>query len=226
LMARTLPAPTHAGLGLDLGCGLGIQTAEMRRRGYHVIGLDASCGLLAAGRARFDHPPVIAGSALELPFPDGSFEFVYAIGVLHHLSDRQSQKRAINEIARVLKPRGVLLLHESNPRNPLFRFYMGYLFPILKAIDEGTEWWIDPRTCGKAPGFRLERVHYFTFLPDFTPRVLMRPALALERWMERWPTRRYSAHYLAVMRRRVEVRDEGSVSTPRGIETPASQVVA
>jgi hypothetical protein len=72
---------------------------------------------------------------------------------------------------------------------------------MLKSIDEGTEWWIDPRSWTAADGFALADVRYFTFLPDFTPRVLMRPALGIERWLERGPTRAYSAHYLAVLRR-------------------------
>src|SRR5205807_6354756 len=99
-------------------------------------------------------------------------------------------------------PGGRLLVHESNPRNPLFRFYMGYLFPILKSIDEGTEWWIDPRSwVSSRSELRLEAVRYFTFLPDFTPKRLLGPALALERLLERGPTKPYSAHYLAVVRR-------------------------
>jgi SAM-dependent methyltransferase len=121
--------------------------------------------------------------------------------VLHHLPGRDAQEVALREIARVLRAGGTLLVHESNPRNPLFRFYMGYLFPILKSIDEGTEWWIDPRRWERVEGLRLERVRYFTFLPDFTPRLLMRPAVAIERWLERGPTRAYSAHYMVVLRR-------------------------
>jgi hypothetical protein len=54
----------------------------------------------------------------------------------------------------------------------------------------------------------------------------MRPALALERWMERLPTRRYSAHYLAVMRRHVEIRNPQPVESPPGIEVRGAQVVA
>ncbi|MGQ0650068.1 MAG: lysylphosphatidylglycerol synthase domain-containing protein [Gemmatimonadaceae bacterium] len=201
-MADALPTPpAAAGVGLDLGCGLGLQTAELRKRGYQVIGLDPSVGLLAVGQQRLGPSPVIAGSALELPFPDQSLDFVYTIGVLHHLPGRDAQRDALGEITRVLKPGGTFLVHESNPRNPLFRFYMGYLFPILKRIDEGTEWWIDPRTWQTTNGLRLEGVRYFTFLPDFTPRLMMTAAVAVERLLERGPTRAYSAHYMAVLRR-------------------------
>jgi SAM-dependent methyltransferase len=200
LMAEALPSPpAHAGIGVDLGCGLGIQTAEMRRRGFSVIGLEPSVGLLQQKRA--GGAPVVAGDALNIPLRAASVDFVFVIGVLHHLPGREAQTHALREIARILKPDGVLLVHESNPRNPLFRFYMGYLFPILKSIDEGTEWWIDPRSWESASGFRLQDVRYFTFLPDFTPRLLMRPAMAVERWLERGPTRGLSAHYLAVLRR-------------------------
>lgn len=200
LMANALPSPPpQAGIGVDLGCGLGIQTAEMRRRGFNVIGLEPSVGLLQQKRA--GGAPVVAGDALNIPLRSGSVDFVFVIGVLHHLPGREAQANALREIARVLKPGGVLLVHESNPRNPLFRFYMGYLFPIMKSIDEGTEWWIDPRRWREAERFQLETVRYFTFLPDFTPRFLMRPAVAVERWLERGPTSGYSAHYLAVLRR-------------------------
>jgi SAM-dependent methyltransferase/uncharacterized membrane protein YbhN (UPF0104 family) len=199
LMASVLPPPERAGTGIDLGCGLGLQTAEMRRRGFAVVGVEPSVGLLM--QRRHGDAPVVAGDALRLPVRDGSVDFVFVVGVLHHLPGRDAQAQALREVARVLRPGGLLLVHESNPRNPLFRFYMGYLFPILKSIDEGTEWWIDPRSLASRDGFHLEDVRYFTFLPDFTPRALLGFAVTVERWLERGPTRPFSAHYMAVMRR-------------------------
>lgn len=206
MLAEALGPPDRAGIGVDLGCGLGLQTEAMRQRGYRVVGVEPAVELLK--RRRDPGSPVVAGDALHLPFRDGSIDFVYTIGVLHHLPGRAAQADARREIARVLRPGGLLLVHESNPRNPLFRFYMTYAFPILKQIDEGTEWWISPDTWRSVEAMRLEGTRYFTFLPDFIPRVLMRPALAIERWLERGPTRPYSAHYLAVLRRE-EPADRG-----------------
>jgi SAM-dependent methyltransferase len=224
LMAEVLGPTDRAGVGIDLGCGLGLQTAEMRRRGYAVIGVEPSVGLLRQRRA--GSAPVVAGDALDLPLGDATIDFAYVIGVLHHLPGREAQARALREVARVLKPGGVLLVHESNPRNPLFRFYMGYLFPMLKSIDEGTEWWIDPRTWASAEGFGLADVRYFTFLPDFTPRGLMRPALAVERWLERGPTRAFSAHYLAVLRRGAAPAPVSPLGDTSAVRAPEAEVRA
>jgi SAM-dependent methyltransferase len=207
LMADALPTPpSAAGIGLDLGCGLAVQATEMRRRGFHVYGVEPSIGLLALRRN--PEVPVIAGNALEIPVADASVDFVYLIGVMHHLPGRGAQAQAITEIRRVLRSGGMLLVHESNPRNPFFRFYMGYLFPIVKSIDEGTEWWIDPREWGAKAGFSLKATRYFTFLPDFLPQRLLPPALAVERWLERGPTAPWSAHYLAVLVRRLDTIEE------------------
>jgi SAM-dependent methyltransferase len=146
----------------------------------------------------------VAGSALDLPFEDGSLDFVYTVGVLHHLMGTRDQEAAFGEVARVLRPGGVLIVHETNPRNPVFRLYMGYVFPVLKSIDEGVELWIEPASWRRVPGLVLERIEYFTFLPDFLPRALLRMVLPLERWLERSRLKPYSVHYMAVLRRPVE----------------------
>jgi uncharacterized membrane protein YbhN (UPF0104 family) len=112
--------PGKNAMVLDLGCGLGRQSQEMIRRGYRVTGIDFSERLLRY--AAKNGVPVAAGDALRLPFADDSFDTVYTIGVLHHLQGPNEQRAACREVQRILKPGGRFLVHESNPRNPLFRF--------------------------------------------------------------------------------------------------------
>jgi hypothetical protein len=79
---------------------------------------------------------------------------------------------------------------------------MSYVFPILKSIDEGTEWWIDPdRWFEGLEKIKVVKVEYFTFVPDFVPRWLMQPLLALQKWLEMSRWRCYSVHYMAVLRK-------------------------
>jgi SAM-dependent methyltransferase/uncharacterized membrane protein YbhN (UPF0104 family) len=185
------------GLGLDLGCGLGLQSKEMKRRGYNVFGMDMAYNLLSHAKdSGFD---VVNGDALRLPFKDESLDYVYTIGVLHHLSGLDFQKKVCAEVHRILKPGGIFIVHETNPRNPLFRFYMGYVFPILRSIDEGTEWWIEPNFWEQTRGLDLVNVTYFTFMPDFIPEFLMKQFHRIERFLEQSAFREYSVHYMAVV---------------------------
>ena len=192
-------SPTQSGVGLDLGCGLGIQCREMNRRGYKVIGLDPAYGLIRQGKT--PGVSLLTGDALKLPFGDASFDYVYVIGVLHHLPGIEAQMMACKEVVRILKPGGLFIIHETNPNNLLFRFYMGYIFPILKSIDEGTEWWIEPARWNSLDGVHLTSLQYFTFLPDFIPHFLMKLAIVIERKFETSFLRPYSVHYIAVVQK-------------------------
>lgn len=197
LLESAIPeAEARAGIGIDVGCGLGRQTLEMRGRGYRVIGVDPAFQLV---RRAQETDGMAVASALYLPFASGSADFAYAIGVLHHLDGPEAQDVALKEVHRVLKPGGRFIVQESNVQNPLFLFYMSYLFPLLKSIDEGIEWWIPPPKWEGLPGFELKEIRYFTFLPDFIPQSLMGPALRLERRLERSRAAPFSVHYMGVL---------------------------
>jgi SAM-dependent methyltransferase len=136
--------------------------------------------------------------AAKLPFDDETFDFAYAINVLHHVVDCDDQLQVFREIVRVLKPGGVFFLQEVNTRNPLFRFYLGYVFPLIRGIDEGNERWIRPDQLPDLPEAEWNKDKlYFTFLPDFIPGFLLKPLSPLERTLEKSCLRQGSAHYIA-----------------------------
>lgn len=222
LIERVL-APRRRLKGLDVGCGQGHYVARMRELGYDVVGIDDSPLQVERVRERFAEAPVASlvgprvasvveppvaslvepsvitrGSVLQIPFADAEFDFAYCINVLHHLDSVETQRRAFGELGRVLKPGGVLFLHEINTRNWLFRFYMGYLFPALNCIDEGVERWLLPQRLREFTSLPLAEIEYFTFLPDFLPALLVRSLTPIERRLEASRLGRYSAHYMAV----------------------------
>jgi SAM-dependent methyltransferase len=96
---------------LDVGCGGGRYTIAMSRLGAgQVVGCDISDDGLANARLRAEGLPNVnfeKASALDLPFDDESFDFVFSSGVLHHTTDPD---RGLDELTRVLRPGGYLYL--------------------------------------------------------------------------------------------------------------------
>jgi hypothetical protein len=105
------------------------------------------------------------------------------------------------ELARVLRPGGLLFVHEINTRNVLFSFYLGYVFPSLNCIDEGIERWLLPNRIAAYTDLAVADIHYFTFLPEFLPHVLARLLMPIEGLLEASRLSVYSAHYMAVLRK-------------------------
>jgi ubiquinone/menaquinone biosynthesis C-methylase UbiE len=92
---------------LDVGTGTGVGAEAAATAGATVVGLDASPGMLAVGRRRRDGIRFVAGKAIDLPFPDGTFDVVTANLVIGHFTRYQT---ALYDMIRVLKPGGRLAL--------------------------------------------------------------------------------------------------------------------
>jgi SAM-dependent methyltransferase/uncharacterized membrane protein YbhN (UPF0104 family) len=192
---------------LDAGCGHGWMAAELSGAGFRMTAMDLAVGQVAAARrwlretGQLRDTGLAAGSLLALPFEDGAFDAAYCVNVLHHVGARAAQRAALRELARVVRPGGVVLVHEINTRNPLYRLYMAYVFPLLKRIDLGTEHWLRGDRLPAAPGLRLEGVEFYTFLPDFAPAGLTRRMQGMEARLERTRFASFSAHFTAIYAR-------------------------
>jgi ubiquinone/menaquinone biosynthesis C-methylase UbiE len=202
LMREVLERVAPQGRGLDVGCGQGAYVARMRALGFEVTGLDMSAEQVHLATHKIGVSGVVTtGSVLRIPAADDSHDFAYVINVLHHLSSVEEQRLAFAELVRVLRPGGVLFVHEINTRNVLFRFYMGYVFPSLNCIDEGVERWLLPHRMTVYTDVPVADIRYFTFLPEFLPGRLVRLLTPIERLLEDSPLGAYSAHYMAVLRK-------------------------
>ena len=85
-------------IGVDIGCGAGFSREFIRCQ-----------RLLLTDVARHDFLDVQGVDALHLPFAGGAFDFVIAANVIHHLP---YPTRFLDEARRVLRPGGLLLMHE------------------------------------------------------------------------------------------------------------------
>ncbi|HEX2669794.1 MAG TPA: bifunctional 2-polyprenyl-6-hydroxyphenol methylase/3-demethylubiquinol 3-O-methyltransferase UbiG [Polyangiaceae bacterium] len=115
---------------LDIGCGGGFLSNHLSSLGHDVVGLDASSDALAIA-SRYDSTGLVRyqqGDALNLPYPDCSFDSVCAMDFLEHV---ENPDRVIAEAARVLKPSGLFFFHTFN------RNLLSWLIVI-----KGVEWFV------------------------------------------------------------------------------------
>jgi len=99
---------------LDIGCGPGnfLHCQLNWYNGSNITGLDISEELLNYAKSYYSTCKFIRGSAEVLPFRRESFDIVSALQVIEHLYNPSA---FLEEVYRILKPRGLFLLATPNP---------------------------------------------------------------------------------------------------------------
>jgi SAM-dependent methyltransferase len=92
-----------SGVCLEVGCGTGVHAARIRGLGWTPVGVDLSAGMLRHGRDRL---PAARADARQLPVRSGSVPAVAAV-MVH--TDMPEYPAVLHEVARVLRPGGVLV---------------------------------------------------------------------------------------------------------------------
>jgi SAM-dependent methyltransferase len=96
-------------LGIDVGCGFGRHIYNAAIFGAEMVGLDLS-DAIESTRKNTEHLPnvhLVQASIYEPPFVDGTFDFAYSIGVLHHLPDPEA---GFQRVAAMVKPKGSVFI--------------------------------------------------------------------------------------------------------------------
>jgi SAM-dependent methyltransferase len=119
---------------LDCGCGGGLSVEILRSYRIAAYGIDAGRARHAQWHARTCGRYLHSANALHLPFPTGSFDVVLSSGLIEHIGIQEEQhprfsarrlpdcdaqrQEFINELVRVLKPDGFILLDHPNGGSP------------------------------------------------------------------------------------------------------------
>ena len=113
----SLPAPGR--LTLDVGCGEGRVSRDLRAAGHRVIGIDPAPSMIAAARDADPDGEYVETDASDLPFEDDSADLAVAFMSLMDMDDMPG---AVREIGRVLQPGGRLVAAVVHPINSAGNF--------------------------------------------------------------------------------------------------------
>lgn len=156
--------PSSAGVALDIGAGNGIASYALAKEGWQVCALEPDpSDMVGVGAirklAKTTELPIRAVQEVGecLPFPDQSFDLVFARQVLHHAHDLHQLCKEVN---RVLKPGGTFVAvrdHVISSIDDLPQFLESH--PLHKLYGGENAFLLDEYTAAiKSSGFLLRKV--------------------------------------------------------------------
>lgn len=117
---------------IEVGCGLGTMAMNWARNGSSVTAVDLNETSIEQTLRRFEYHNLVGdirlADARHLPFDDGTFDYGYSWGVLHHSPDLRG---SINELLRVVKPGGGFGIMLYNRNSILYRYIIQYIEGFL-----------------------------------------------------------------------------------------------
>ena len=152
LTARSVAEPRAR--VLDACCGTGDLAIACAEEGAIVTGLDFSERMLERARRKAPALEWVRGDALELPFPDGTFEGATVGFGVRNVDDLE---RALEELRRVLRPGATLgILEITRPRGllaPFYRLWFDGIVPLLgRLLPGGSAYRYLPASVRRFPG--------------------------------------------------------------------------
>ena len=150
---------------LDVGCGPGLTDRRLRSHVRSLHGVDVSEEMVARARQAVPDADYRAYDGTRLPYPDGGFDLVFAICVVHHVA-RELRLQFLRELQRVTRPQGLVAVFEHNPWNPLTRRVVRHI-----PFDEGVELVSRGRLASAfgAAGLEVTDAEYLLFTPWRAP---------------------------------------------------------
>ena len=119
LARRELGDPAKLNV-LDIGCGIGLSHRQLAAAFGQLTGIDPSATCIERARAAHPEANYLVNNGLTLPVEDGTFDVAVTVCVMHHVPPGQ-WPAFIGEMARTVRPGGLVAVFEHNPRNPLTR---------------------------------------------------------------------------------------------------------
>ena len=112
---------TYSGTVLDYGCGVGLLSALLAKRGYTVTGVDISDQFIRVAQRKYGESSSVTFEVVEgipLHYADGAFDVIATSAVLEHCT---AVDAILLEFKRLLRTNGLLVIETPNMLSPLAR---------------------------------------------------------------------------------------------------------
>ena len=119
VLARRLPGRRDLA-ALDVGCGVGAQHPYIRGLFQRLSGVDLSAACVDKARSANPWVDYRDYDGTRLPYDTAAFDVAMTVCVVHHVPPAQ-WTRFMAEMARVIRPGGLVAVIEHNPLNPATR---------------------------------------------------------------------------------------------------------
>jgi len=119
----------RGGAALDAACGTGRYAEWLLGQGYEVVGVDSSPGMLKVAREKLPDVDFRDGDLRGLPVPTGSADLAVCALALTHVQDLA---RPYQELARVLKPGGRLVVSDTHSL-----YLTSTRYPLVRQLPNG-----------------------------------------------------------------------------------------
>jgi len=127
------PRLTSQSQVLEVGCGTGNYIGAIASAtSAKCFGLEPSSAMLESARKKAAAVSWSQGSAEALPYPDGSFDFIFSVDVIHHVRDRPA---FFKEAFRVLKRGGWFATGTDSEKIIRQRMPLAHYFPETVAVE-------------------------------------------------------------------------------------------
>ena len=140
---------------LDLGGGTGILAELLAKYCKKFYVLDPDQKKIRFGSMRYKNVEFVLGKTEENRFPDNFFDKVLVNLSFHHI---ENQDASLREITRILKPSGLLVIHEIDPNSYTGKFVNWFENKLKKC---GCNFYLPPKLEEKVEGYDFRVIKTF-----------------------------------------------------------------
>lgn len=127
--------------GLDVGCGFGRHIFHAATFGAEMVGVDISAAIDSTRRnvAHLPNVHLVQANLYQLPFRQGTFDFAYSIGVLHHLPEPE---RGFRSVVSMVRPSGAVFIWVYSKSRRILNFQLECVRRVTTRLPKPAQAWV------------------------------------------------------------------------------------